>query len=992
MRPTALRPSGRSTYPGLWSVVGGCVLLALLCVHFVSLVGARQDRLAQVASWWRDARQQRALMEDIVQWAEGRGELDELLARHGATNLDVLRDPPLLARAPLVYAAHRSLMDRWRDRGRGLADDLASYRAQVGQDGPPLSLLVAKIEDHAKTLRETLVEAQQAAAVLLTQRAEELAQGRALLDGIALIAVLSTALFGLLLVRARSQRRALDASTQALSAFEERYQQMFEQINVPKLLVDPVVGHIVDANRAACAFYGGTLDDLRSLHVTELYAHGPGPSRGSLLAMPSHDEASTTLAQHRLLSGATRDVEVQSAPIRVGTRTLIYSIVRDVTERQRAEVAMRESEARFRTLAENVPGVTYLCRNDGDRFAMLYLNRQVVTLTGIDASEFLGERVWFHDLYHPADAEGVVAEVEDALRHRRPYFLGYRLRHADGAYRWVEEHGQGVYDEHGALRYLQGTLFDVTGRRRAKEALAAEKDRLGVTLRSIADGVVSTNTQGVVEMINEAAERLLGAPARDIVGRPLEACWPVVDDEGRTADAPPLQRWLGAETGTSDTMTVSFRGADQGPTLVHVTGAPIRSLEGQTVGAVVILRDVTEQQRRELEMQRAAKLESVGVLAGGIAHDFNNILAGVIGNLSLARMDVAAESEAAYSLKQAQEAAIRAQNLTRQLLTFAKGGAPMKRLTRLDELIRDTAAFALRGSNVRCEPQIVEGLAAAEVDEGQINQVLHNLVLNAAQAMPDGGVLHVEAHNVLLGAESGLPVKPGLYLEIRVADEGCGIPEDALKRIFDPYFTTKREGTGLGLATSYSIVRRHGGCIAVSSTVGVGTTFCVYLPASDRPLLDAASADPKALDVPAGGGRVLLMDDEATVRDVGGRMLQALGLEPAFAVDGEQALDLYAQAQAAGRPFEVVIMDLTVPGAMGGREATARLLEQDPHARIVVSSGYSNDPVMSDPARYGFTGILRKPYTKDDLNVVVVEQLAARRATSASGVKGEVEA
>ena len=172
----------------------------------------------------------------------------------------------------------------------------------------------------------------------------------------------------------------------------------------------------------------------------------------------------------------------------------------------------------------------------------------------------------------------------------------------------------------------------------------------------------------------------------------------------------------------------------------------------------------------------------------------------------------------------------------------------------------------------------------------------------------------------------------------------------------------------------------------------MGTTFCVYLPASDRPLLDAASADPKALDVPAGGGRVLLMDDEATVRDVGGRMLQALGLEPAFAVDGEQALDLYAQAQAAGRPFEVVIMDLTVPGAMGGREATARLLEQDPHARIVVSSGYSNDPVMSDPARYGFTGILRKPYTKDDLNVVVVEQLAARRATSASGVKGEVEA
>jgi PAS domain S-box-containing protein len=966
------------------------VLLAVLCVHFVGLVGDRQDRLAHVASWWRDARLQRAFMADLVRWTEGRGELEELLERHGAGNLAILEDPPLLTRAPLLYAAHRTMMVRWRDEGRALASELGAYRrAAAGHDGHGDAFLLS-IEAAARRLDETLGQAQEAAAVILTQRAEELGQGRALLDGIALIAVLSMLLFGLLLFRARYQRRALDASAQALTAHEERYQQMFEQINVPKLLVDPVMGHIVDANRAACAFYGGTLEELRSLHATELYVHSAGGARGSLLAMPSHDAASTTLAQHRLLSGVTRDVEVQSAPIKVGARTLIYSIVRDVTERQRSEIALRESEARFRTLAENVPGVTYLCRNDGDRFTMLYLNRQVATLTGMDALEFLEERAWFHELYHPADAAAVIAEVEDALRHRRPYFLNYRMRHVDGAYRWVEEHGQGVYDEHGALRYLQGTLFDVTGRRRAKEALAAEKDRLGVTLRAIADGVVSTNTQGVVEMINEAAERLLGAPARLVVGRPLADHWPVYAEGSETPSEPPIQGWLAADAGAPETKLFTFKRPELAPAIVAVSGAPIRSLEGQTVGSAIILRDVTEQQRREEEMQRAAKLESVGVLAGGIAHDFNNILAGVIGNLSLARMDVDPNGEAGYCLKQAQEAAVRAQNLTRQLLTFAKGGAPLKRLTRLEDCIRDTAAFALRGSNVRCNPQIVPDLSAAEVDEGQINQVLHNLVLNAAQAMPDGGTLEVEARNVLVGAESGLPLNPGLFLEIRVTDEGCGIPEDAQRRIFDPYFTTKREGTGLGLATSYSIVRRHGGCLTVDSTVGVGTTFRVYLPASDRVLSHGERTQEVDLAALAGGGRVLLMDDEATVRDVCGRMLRAMGMQPSFAIDGQQALDLYASAEARQQPFDLVIMDLTVPGAMGGREATARLLEQNRNARIVVSSGYSNDPVMADPGRYGFTGILRKPYTQEDLAHVVAEQLAARRGASAAARAGDV--
>ena len=395
------------------------------------------------------------------------------------------------------------------------------------------------------------------------------------------------------------------------------------------------------------------------------------------------------------------------------------------------------------------------------------------------------------------------------------------------------------------------------------------------------------------------------------------------------------------------------------------------------------LRQTNERLRSEIEQRKqveeelllARKLEALGVLAGGIAHDFNNFLTIVQGNLGLAKMELESDSPIYKLLHQTEAACQRAAALASQLLTFSKGGAPVRRTVSVARLVRDAVDLARAGANVSIDVGIAEDLWSAHIDASQISDALYNILLNARQAMPDGGIIEVRADNVTTEAAS-LPLVAGKYIRISVRDYGCGVSPDNLSRIFDPYFTTKRAGTGLGLAAAHAIVAKHQGHIAVQSTVGVETTFTIYLPASEQAV---PLEQPSEEALHRGSGRILVMDDEEALCKLLSRMLKRLGYEVECAGDGAEAIVLFENAQTSGRSFDAVLLDLTVPGGTGGMDVVARLREIDPSAKLIVSSGYSDAPVMSEFRKYGFDDMIPKPWTPALISEILKRVLLTNR-------------
>lgn len=385
--------------------------------------------------------------------------------------------------------------------------------------------------------------------------------------------------------------------------------------------------------------------------------------------------------------------------------------------------------------------------------------------------------------------------------------------------------------------------------------------------------------------------------------------------------------------------------------------------------------------RLQAELARAGKLESLGLLAGGIAHDFNNLLTVLMGNISLIRLDQNLTGEAASSLDQAAKAAARARDLTQQLLTFAKGGSPLRTAVSLPEIVREVTEFALRGSKVSCRFDLPADLWPANVDKGQIGQVVQNIVINALQVMPEGGVVDVAVSNREVGGEFGKMLKPGRYLRLDITDHGPGIAASDLARIFDPYFTTKKHGSGLGLATVHSIIKKHAGHVTVESVPGRGTTFRIWLPAAAAgAVVRPDSVHPGGLPGADRGARVLVMDDEEFIRNLAGSILRRHGCRVTQVADGAAALREYAAAREMGEPYALVILDLTIPGGMGGRQTMEELLKLDPEVRAIVSSGYSNDLVLANYQAHGFRAMISKPYDVADFTDTVDRVLRGERA------------
>ena len=395
------------------------------------------------------------------------------------------------------------------------------------------------------------------------------------------------------------------------------------------------------------------------------------------------------------------------------------------------------------------------------------------------------------------------------------------------------------------------------------------------------------------------------------------------------------------------------------------------------VGFWWLKRDISEKKKAEEEILRGRKLESLGMLAGGIAHDFNNLLTAILGNISLAKSYSSPSDKAFGRLEAAARAGERAQELTTQLLTFSRGGAPIKKKASIAELLRDSVIFALRGSNVQPVFSVPDDLWKAEVDETQMHQVIHSLAMNAVEAMPDGGSVRVDAQNLEIGDDHVVPLKDGRYIRIAIRDFGVGIPREILDKIFDPYFTTKDKGSGLGLATAYSIVKQHGGLITVRSRVGIGSIFYVYLPAASERSESPRTVRETTMSLK---GRILVMDDDEMIRDLTMELMESIGLDASFAKDGSEAIAMYEAARQAGRAFDAVIMDLTVPGGMGGQEAVEIIRKFDPEVKAIVSSGYSDCPIMAEYETYGFLGALPKPYRLSDVTRLLSAILSTSEA------------
>ena len=503
--------------------------------------------------------------------------------------------------------------------------------------------------------------------------------------------------------------------------------------------------------------------------------------------------------------------------------------------------------------------------------------------------------------------------------------------------------------------------FELSERMRNEDVLR-EKSEL---LELAHDAIILRELDGNILYWNQGAAAMYRYPTADACGRNihdlLKTAFPVAPDR---IDAELLRegRWEGKlvhTTSDGSPIAVSSRWALQ----YDKHGRPWRVME--------INSDITEREKSQQELLTMQKLESLGVLAGGIAHDFNNILTGILGNISLVQMALDQPERAQKMLLQAEKACQRASQLSTQLLTFAKGGTPVKKAVAARLIVEEAVSLALRGSNVLSILEIPDDLRNVEVDEGQIYQAFNNIIINGMQSMPDGGTFTVTASDVTLEQGNPLSVAAGEYVRFSFRDTGCGISPEDRKKIFDPYFTTKSGGKGLGLASAHSVVVRHGGHISVQSEVGKGTTFEVLLPASGRDAAESEALPPAAQPTQHARYAVLVMDDEEVIRELACAMLSSLGCRVTTCVNGTEAVSLYAAAKHAGAPFDVVIMDLTIPGAMGGKEAAARILEIDPGASLVVSSGYSNDPVMSDHVRYGFKATMVKPYRVSEVTEVL---------------------
>jgi len=735
---------------------------------------------------------------------------------------------------------------------------------------------------------------------------------------------------------------------------------------------DAIIGTTIDGiitswNRAAEKIYGFSAGETIGRPISVLTPPGRHDEMNRISERLKNGEHVKHLETVRLTRDCRKiDLCLSISPVNDASGTLIgiSTIASDICDRRQGEAALRESEERFRLMADSAPVMIWVSGPDA---LCTFFNRRWLEFTGRSMEQALGDG-WAEGV-HPDDLGRCLDTYLSAFNSRCNFSMEYRLRRADGEYAWVADTGVPRFAPNGEFAGFIGSGFDITDRKLKEQDLKESEDVLRMLMDLMPVGVGWCDSNGVIEYVNSSFVELFGytheaipdlnawfstAYPDPVYRQEMVTLWNDLISKSQESGMPiePLEAKVSCKDGSVRRVIVSTQLA-RSRTLVSFT-------------------DVTERDASQDRLLNSQRLESLGVLAGGIAHDFNNILTGIMGSISLTRMFLDTPEKSKQLLDHAEQASRRAAELVRQLLTFAKGGAPVKKPVSVHHIVKESVSLALYGTNVKAVLDIPDSLHDIEADAGQLSQVFSSIIVNAVQAMPGGGTMTMRAGKVNLAKRNIFALPAGEYITLVFEDEGSGIPERDQKRIFDPYFTTKPKATGIGLSSAHSIVKKHGGHIDVQSTVGIGTKITLYLPSIGFAVIEQPSGKEEGVAGTCGGGAILVMDDELIVRDITAEMLGKLGYQVTTCNNGEEAVDLYRAAKGSGNQFVAAIMDLTIPGGMGGKEAAQQILQIDPSACLIVSSGYSNDQILADYSSHGFSAALAKPYVYDELEQVLL--------------------
>ena len=637
---------------------------------------------------------------------------------------------------------------------------------------------------------------------------------------------------------------------------------------------------------------------------------------------------------------------------------IFYGFMQELTNRD-----LRRSEKKFRAIFDQTFQFIGLLDIKG---TLLAANKTSLDVLDIKEEDLLGNPFWETPWWnHSPELQKKLKNAID--RAAKGEFVRFEASHfnKEGNSFYVDFSLKPVHDDTGNVIMLIPEGRDITERIYAQEALQESQERYQGIYNATSDTIfIHDAATGAIIDVNQAM--------LDMYGYTKEEALKLTVDNFSAGEPPYTQNEADEKINAAllfGLQTFEWKAKRKNGELFWVEVAlKFTEFHGKRF-IIAAVRDISDRKQVEEELIKIKKLESIGVLAGGIAHDFNNILAAILGNISLANLLLKPDEVKVHSLLQeAEKASLRAKGLTQQLLTFSKGGEPVKSLASISDVIMDSTEFILRGSDVKCEYSFPDDLWHAEIDRGQISQVIQNIILNSSQAMPEGGIITIHCENYVYNGTLTLPIAAGDYIKVSLVDRGVGIPRDLLDKIYDPYFTTKHEGNGLGLAVTHSIIIQHKGHIAADSKQGQGTTVTIYLPAFKQKKLKEQKEEP----LPVGGkAKILFMDDDKMVRTMANEMLSHYGYEVFLAQDGQEAITLYRESLKDGAHIDLVIMDLTVPGGMGGKEAIKEIIAANPQVKAIVSSGYSNNPIMANYGEYGFSAAVSKPYRQEELIKVI---------------------